>query len=60
MLDVRAPGLGVVAPDGSRLYVALSGTPNAGPGVDPKTLPPPDRAAGTGTALLDTRAEDAL
>jgi YVTN family beta-propeller protein len=34
-----------VSPDGKSLYVALSGSPNAGPGVDPKTLPPPDRAA---------------
>src|SRR5262245_13373923 len=34
-----------VSPDGKMLYVALSGSPNAGPGVDPKTLPPPDRAA---------------
>jgi YVTN family beta-propeller protein len=34
-----------VSPDGKSLYVALSGSPNAGPGVDPKTLPPPDRGA---------------
>jgi YVTN family beta-propeller protein len=33
------------SPDGKTLYVALSGSPNAGPGVDPKTLPPPDRSA---------------
>src|SRR5262249_52315433 len=33
------------SPDGKSLYVALSGSPNAGPGVDPKTLPPPDRSA---------------
>ena len=33
------------SPDGRTLYVALSGSPNAGPGVDPKTLPPPDRSA---------------
>src|SRR5207302_7281855 len=26
-----------VSPDGKSLYVALSGSPNAGPGVDPKT-----------------------
>src|SRR6185369_8660860 len=31
-----------VGPDGRMLYVALSGSPNAGPGVDVKTLPPPD------------------
>src|SRR5947199_367193 len=34
-----------VSPDGKSLFVALSGSPNAGPGVDPKTLPPPDRNA---------------
>src|SRR5712671_6686442 len=34
-----------VSPDGKSLYVALSGSPNAGPGVDPKTLPPPERNA---------------
>ena len=33
------------SPDGKSLYVALSGSPPAGPGVDPKTLPPPDRNA---------------
>src|SRR3954470_15708197 len=33
------------SPDGRSLYVALSGSPPAGPGVDPKTLPPPDRSA---------------
>jgi YVTN family beta-propeller protein len=40
----RPRGL-VVSPDGKMLYAALSGSPNAGPGVDPKTLPPPDRSA---------------
>src|SRR5690242_887631 len=43
-LGKRPRGI-VVAPDGRSLYVALSGSPNAGPGVDPKTLPPPDRNA---------------
>src|SRR5512142_1296892 len=33
------------SPDGRFLYVALSGSPAAGPGVDESTLPPPDRAA---------------
>ena len=33
------------SPDGKSLYVALSGTPPAPPGVDEKTLPPPDRTA---------------
>jgi YVTN family beta-propeller protein len=43
-LGKRPRGI-VVAPGGKSLYVALSGSPNAGPGVDPKTLPPPDRSA---------------
>jgi DNA-binding beta-propeller fold protein YncE len=30
-----------VSPDGTILYVALSGSPAAPPGVDEKTLPPP-------------------
>jgi YVTN family beta-propeller protein len=34
-----------ISPDQRSLYVALSGSPNAGPGVDPATLPPPDRSA---------------
>jgi YVTN family beta-propeller protein len=32
-----------VSPDGKTVYVALSGSPISGPGVDPKTLPIPDR-----------------
>src|SRR5262249_48347924 len=43
------------SPDGRSLYVALSGSPNAGPGVDAKTLPPPDRSAdGIGEVDTDT------
>ena len=42
-----------VSPDGKSLFVALSGSPNAGPGVDPKTLPPPDRTA-DGIGEVDT------
>src|SRR3954468_6954729 len=43
------------SPDGKSLYVALSGSPPAGPGVDPKTLPPPDRNAdGIGEVDADT------
>src|SRR3954469_18219747 len=34
-----------LAPDGSVLYVALSGSPIAGPGVDESKLPPPDKSA---------------
>jgi YVTN family beta-propeller protein len=33
------------SPDGKTLYVALSGTPIAGPDVDESTLPPPDKSA---------------
>jgi PQQ-dependent catabolism-associated beta-propeller protein len=42
-----------VSPDGKSLYMALSGSPNAGPGVDEKTLPPPDRSA-DGIGEMDT------
>lgn len=43
--------------DGRLLYVALSGSPIAPPGVDESTLPPPDRAAdGIGVVDLATRA----
>src|SRR5204862_6339390 len=53
-LGKRPRGI-AVAPDGKSLYVALSGSPNAGPGVDPKTLPPPDRSAdGIGEVDADT------
>ena len=40
-------------PDGKSLYVALSGSPNAGPGVDVAKLPPPDRSA-DGIGEVDT------
>jgi YVTN family beta-propeller protein len=33
------------SPDGKLIYVALSGSPIAGPGVDESTLPPPDKGA---------------
>src|ERR1700756_1231132 len=33
------------SPDGKTIYVALSGSPPAGPGVDESTLPPPDKSA---------------
>ncbi len=33
------------SPDGKTIYVALSGSPIAGPGVDDSTLPPPDKSA---------------
>lgn len=41
-----------VSPDGSTLYVALSGSPMAPPGVDERTLPPPDRKA-DGIGVVD-------
>jgi YVTN family beta-propeller protein len=44
-----------VSPDGKHLYVALSGSPIAGPGVDESKLPPPDkRADGIGVVDLAT------
>src|SRR5579862_983767 len=41
-----------LSPDQRLLYVAVSGSPRAPPGVDEKTLPPPDRAA-DGIAVVD-------
>ena len=41
--------------DGKQLYIALSGTPIAGPGVDESTLPPPDHSA-DGIAVFDLAA----
>lgn len=41
-----------VSPDGSRVYVALSGTPRAAPGVDESTLPPADPSA-DGIGIVD-------
>jgi YVTN family beta-propeller protein len=53
--------------DGQRLYVALSGSPRGGPGVDESKLPPPDRSAdgigvvdvatGTLTRILESGAD---
>jgi YVTN family beta-propeller protein len=48
-----------VSPDGSTLYVALSGSPVAGPGVDESTLPPPDRTA-DGIGVVDTASNKLL
>src|SRR5580658_8804828 len=43
--------------DGKLLYVALSGSPRAGPGVDESKLPPGDRSAdGIGVVDLSRRA----
>lgn len=44
-----------VSPDGKRLFVALSGLPKAGPGVDESKLPPADpNADGIGVVDLDS------
>jgi YVTN family beta-propeller protein len=40
------------SPDGKFIYVALSGTPAAPPGVDEDSLPPPDKSA-DGLAVVD-------
>lgn len=47
----RPRGL-VASPDHTRLYVAFSGSPLAGPGVDEKSLPPADKAA-DGIGIID-------
>lgn len=47
----RPRGL-LLSPDGSKLYVAISGSPIGGPGVDESKLPPPDRSA-DGIAVVD-------
>lgn len=41
-----------LSPDGKLLYVALSGSPIAPPGVDEKTLPPADKGA-DGIGIVD-------
>ena len=43
-----------VSPDKSTIYVALSGSPIAGPGVDDSTLPPPDKSA-DGIGVFDIK-----
>ena len=53
-LGKRPRGL-KTSPDGKLLYVALSGSPIAGPGVDESKLPPPDKGAdGIGVVDLST------
>lgn len=42
-------------PDGSIIYVALSGSPPEGPGVDESKLPPPDKTA-DGIAAFDVKS----
>jgi YVTN family beta-propeller protein len=43
-----------VSQDGTRLFVALSGSPKAGPGVDESKLPPADRSA-DGIGIVDLK-----
>jgi len=43
-----------VSPDKKTIYVALSGSPIAGPGVDEKDLPPPDKTA-DGIGVFDIK-----
>jgi YVTN family beta-propeller protein len=43
------------SPDGTLLYVSLSGSPIAGPGVDASKLPPPDKRA-DGIGIVDVKA----
>src|SRR5690242_15194434 len=42
------------SPDRQTIYIALSGSPFAGPGVDESKLPPPDRSA-DGVGVFDVR-----
>ncbi len=46
------------SPDGRAIYIALSGSPPEGPGVDESTLPPPDKSA-DGIGVYDV-AQDKL
>jgi YVTN family beta-propeller protein len=48
-----------VSPDGKQLFVALSGSPIGGPGVDESKLPPADRAA-DGIGLIDVGTHQVL
>src|SRR5688572_5100606 len=43
------------SPDGSTLYIALSGSPMAPPGTDESKLPPPDRKA-DGIGVFDVKS----
>lgn len=57
-LGKRPRGM-ALSPDGSLLYVALSGSPIAGPSVDDAMLPPPDKAA-DGIAIVDVHSRRLL
>ncbi len=54
----RPRGL-VASPDGKLLYVAVSGSPIGGPGVDESTLPPADKAA-DGIAVIEIASRKVL
>ena len=54
----RPRGL-VASPDGALLYVAVSGSPPAGPGVDESKLPPADKAA-DGIVVIDLATRQVL
>ena len=47
------------SPDHKTLYIALSGSPIAGPGVDESTLPPPDKSA-DGIGVFDVKQNKLL
>jgi YVTN family beta-propeller protein len=49
----------VISPDRRRLYVALTGSPAAGPGVDESKLPPPDRRY-DGIGVIDLASQRLL
>jgi YVTN family beta-propeller protein len=54
-LGKRPRGL-QLSTDGTTLYVALSGSPIAGPGVDESSLPPPDKSA-DGIGVVSTLSQ---
>ena len=55
-LGKRPRGIKVGPRGGTRLFVALSGSPPAPPGVDEDSLPPPDRSA-DGIGIVDLTEE---
>ena len=57
-VGTRPRGL-ALSPAGDQLYVALSGTPVGGPGVDESKLPPPDKQA-DGIGVIDLAARRLL
>ncbi len=46
----------VISPERTRLYVALTGSPAAGPGVDESKLPPPDHRY-DGIGVIDLKSQ---